>query len=76
MEVKLLGGSNPLEVIMKDIKPLSNHEWENIHTDAEMPSVGISIEDGEAQKQAKNVLILSQEIRRLKKKLGEEVWEV
>lgn len=58
------------------MKKLSVQEWEQIHTDAELPYAGIMYGDPKkmAELLARSVLILSQEIRRLRLKYNEEVW--
>jgi hypothetical protein len=64
---------------LKKIKPLSLRQLEDISTDAEFPSVGLIGNTNpdpikEAMKQARNVLILSGEIKRLRLTYGEKWW--
>ena len=58
---------------IKSVKPLSVYDWESFATQAEFPACGIGVSE-EAAVQAKNVLRMSMEIRRLKHKCNEEVW--
>lgn len=60
--------------IVDNLKPLDTYEWEGMHIDAECPSVGIPVTNEGSQKLAQYVLILSEEVRRLRIKCNEEVW--
>lgn len=63
-----------LKWIKENSSPLSIEEWENIHIGAEFPAAGILSKKENSQQLAKNILILSEEIRRLRYKCGEKVW--
>jgi len=63
-----------LKWILEKSQRLNVYEWESMHTNAELPSVGLAVNEEQAKELAQHVLRMSQEIRRLKHKCGEEVW--